>query len=470
MTTLDITSLKFEIVPVNKLKPHPKNPKIHSQDQIDGIAKSITLNGWGRPILATRDLTIIAGHATTQAAKSLGMTEVPVVILDISPERAITLMLADNRYAEMAETDTERLALIFQELQLDFPDMDLEGSTGYSLSEITKFMPTPEAEDDGYDAPEEYQAIKDPVTRRGDLYILGPHRLLCGDSTNPRDLKTLMNGQKAQMTFTDPQYNVNYDQKNGSPRKEAPKSGLQNNTILNDNMSTEEFQRFMDKVCRAIFEHCKGPVYICMSCKEWPRIHKAFEDAGGHWSSTIIWNKSNFVLSRKDYHPKFEPILYGWEQPAPDLVPDYEPILYGWREGDQVKHLESRSKSDVWEFKKPAKNVEHPTMKPIELVAEAIGNSSDMGDTVLDLFGGAGSTLIAAHQLGRQAYLMELDPKYCDVIVNRWQQYTGEKAVRIPAPDTQLTDGDQGEEEDPEEENRAPAMTDIIHDPEVGTY
>jgi DNA modification methylase len=366
------------------------------------------------------------------AADQIGMPEVPVIWTDMDPGRALILMLADNRLAELADNDPEALALVFQELKYDYSGLDIT-ATGYSLQEIGKFIPDGgDAEEDDYDAPEAYQAIEEPITKPGDLYTLGQHRVLCGDATRPEDIRTLMQGKRARLAVTDPPYNVNYDQKDGSPRKEPPKSGMTNNKILNDNMSQADFKRFLDQVMARLFEACGGPVYIFMSCKEWPRIQAAFEEAGGHWSSTIIWNKSNFVLSRKDYHPKFEPILYGWQEPEAGTVPDYEPILYGWREGTQPQHLIERNKSDVWDVKKPGKSIEHPTMKPVELIGEAIKNSSDLGDLVLDPFLGSGTTLIAADQLGRTCYGLELDPKYCDVIVQRWEKQTGQKATRIP--------------------------------------
>lgn len=436
----------IKIIDIDRLRPHPLNPKVHSQDQIEKISRSIEVNGWGRSILVTPNddgetYTIIAGHATTKAAEYLGMEQVPAVVATITPEQAIALMVADNRLAELADTDAEALGLIFSHLSQEYPDMDLEASTGYDHKEIIQFMPDggDTWEDESYDAPAEYQAIEEPVTQRGDLWLLGNHRLLCGDSTNPRDVATLMNGKEAKLCFTDPPYNVNYDQKNGSPRKQAPKSGLKNNTIMNDNMSRADFKRFLDKVIASIFAVNRGPVYICMSCKEWATVMGAFEEAGGHWSSTIIWNKSNFVLSRKDYHPKFEPIVYGWAEQE-ELNPDFQPILYGWKEGHEVRHLITRSESDVWDVAKPGRNVDHPTMKPIELVGRAIKNSSELNDIVVDFFHGSGSTTMAADQLGRICYGMELDPKYVDVAVKRWEEATGKEAVRIPNPNNNLAD------------------------------
>lgn len=428
-----IDQLELEIIDVEDLKPNPSNPNTHTAEQIDRICVSIKENGWGPAILANKDGMIIAGHGRLQAARKLGLAQVPVQYTDMDPGQALLLMIADNRLAELSDRDPEQLALVFQEIQAYYPDLNIEAS-GYTIDEIDKFIPDGAGQitDDDWDTDAAYAAAQEStITQPGDLWILGPHRLLCGDSTSPEDVARLMNSETAKMAFQDPPYNVAYDQKNGSPRKEAPKSGLTNNTIMNDDMSTADFKQFLDAIMARTFEACTGPVYICMSCQEWPRLMSAFEEAGGHWSSTIIWNKSNFVLSRKDYHPKFEPILYGWHRGLQEIRPDYTPILYGWREGDKIEHLDARNKSDVWDFAKPARNAEHPTMKPLELCAEAIRNSSGLGDLVVDLFGGSGSTLIAADQLGRACYTMELDPKYADVIVHRWETQTGQQAVRI---------------------------------------
>lgn len=431
-TTPDLQGRRHESVRIEDLRKHPKNPKIHSQEQILKIATSIKDNGWGKDILITADNTIIAGHATVEAAKTIGMEEVPATVLeDISPDRALALLIADNRMADLAENDTEALAAALMELR-DVIDIE---ATGYTEDDLQEFMPDGEqdAEDDGYDAPEEYQAIDEPVTQAGDVWLMGEHRIMCGDSTDQRQVARLMNGRTAKMAFTDPPYNVDYNQDKSPMGK--PKGVAADTKIMNDKMGRPEFGRFLDLIIKRLFEAVDGVFYICMSCKEWPRVMAAFEENGGHWSSTIIWNKSSFVLSRKDYHPKFEPILYGWKEPDEGKTPDYTPILYGWVEGSTPQHLESRSKSDIWEIKKPTKNVEHPTMKPIELVGEAINNSSDLGDLVVDLFSGSGTTVIAAEQLGRVCYTMEMDPKYCDVTVHRWEEHTGRTAERIPAAD-----------------------------------
>lgn len=355
---------------------------------------------------------------------------VPVIWTDVDAGKALVLLLADNRLSELAEVDPEKLGEVLKVLSVDYTNINIE-ATGYTLTEISKFIPDGgQPHEDNFNTEAALEEIKEPETRPGDLWLLGPHRLLCGDARDPSTLKALMNGRKAKLCVTDPPYNVAYDQASNvnPPTKHRP-----GDLIKNDSMTRPQFEDFLKAVMRSLFSVCDGPFYIFMSCQEWPRIHAAFEAAGGHWSSTIIWSKSNHVISRKDYHPKFEPILYGWKEPAPGVVPDYRPILYGWKEGAQVQHLEARNKSDIWEIGKPASNPDHPTSKPIELMAEPIKNSSSLGDIIVDLFLGSGSCLIAAEQLGRVCYGLELEPVYCDLIKKRWEELTGKTAVRIPA-------------------------------------
>ena len=234
---------------------------------------------------------------------------------------------------------------------------------------------------------------------------------MCGDSTKREDVALLMDGEQADMVFTDPPWNVNY----GAVEK-GNAMGYKPRTILNDFMGTEDFKQFMLSVFKNMNEFSKeGCVtYVVMSAQEWGNLMLTLLQSGYHWSSTIIWNKDRLVLSRKDYHTKYEPIFYGWKEGAPRLHP-----------------LEDRKQSDVWDIERPHVSEEHPTMKPIVLVARAIQNSSNKNDLILDLFGGSGSTLIASEQTGRVNYSMELDPKYCQTIINRWEQHTGQKAEKI---------------------------------------
>jgi DNA modification methylase len=264
----------------------------------------------------------------------------------------------------------------------------------------------PEVHEDDY----EVEVPEEPKAKRGDIYQLGNHRLMCGDSTSIEDVEKLMDGGKADMGFTDPPWNVNY----GAVDK-GNAMGYKPRTILNDFMGTEDFKEFMNRAFASLnFAMKDGAMtYVVMSAQEWGNMMLTLAQNNYHWSSTIIWNKDSLVLSRKDYHTK------------------YEPIWYGWKEGTRLCPLEDRKQSDVWDIPRPKKSEEHQTMKPVELVARAIKNSSKQGDVVIDLFGGSGTTLIASEETNRCCRMMELDPKYVDVIVNRWETLTGKEAVLL---------------------------------------
>lgn len=246
---------------------------------------------------------------------------------------------------------------------------------------------------------------------------------MCGDSTNARDVAVLMDGNRADLIWTDPPWNVNY----GADQKHPSWKSRQ---ILNDKMSAEDFYAFM----QAAFSNMRsvlrpgGAAYVAMSAQEWGTMMGVMSGLDFHWSSTIIWAKDSLVLSRKDYHTQYEPIWHGWAD-DPDAPGQYDPIWYGWAEGGPHMALQDRKQSDLWQIPRPKRSVEHPTMKPIELIGRALENSSKVGDVVIDLFGGSGSTLIAAEQLKRRCCMMELDPKYVDVIVARWEALTGKEAV-----------------------------------------
>ena len=250
---------------------------------------------------------------------------------------------------------------------------------------------------------------EEPKSKLGDVYKLGNHRVMCGDSCVQDDVDKLMDGELADMVFTDPPWNVNYGADDKHPSWKP-------RTILNDFMGTEDFANFMNSAFKQINLHSKDgcPTYVVMSAQEWGNMMLSLATNDYHWSSTIIWNKNSLVLSRKDYHTKYEPIWYGWKGGAPRLMP-----------------LEDRKQSDVWDIDRPTKSELHPTTKPIELLEIPIKNSSKPANIVLDLFGGSGSTLIASEKLNRHARLMELDPKYVDVIVKRWEDFTGDTAELV---------------------------------------
>jgi len=395
---------KIEHWPLARLLPYARNARTHSDEQVAQIAASIVEFGFTNPCLVGADGVLVAGHGRLAAARKLGLETVPVVVLDhLSPTQRRALVLADNRIAENAGWDDAMLRTELEALQADGFDLDLTGFDPDALAELLAGEETDQAgEVDDDDVPEEAVAV---VSRPGDVWLLGEHRVLCGDATDPESYVRLLPGERADMVFIDPPYNVDYansakDKLRGTQRP-----------ILNDNLGAA-FHDFLLAALTPIVAHCRGAIYIAMSSGELDTLQAAFRAAGGHWSTFVIWAKNTFTLGRADYQRQFEPILYGWP------------------EGAQRHWCGDRDQGDVWQIKKPQRNDLHPTMKPVELVERCIRNSSRPGDVVLDSFGGSGTTLIAAHKSGRRARLMELDPKYVDVIVRRWQTWSGESAVR----------------------------------------
>jgi len=397
-------SLKLEYRAIDLLIPYARNAKQHSENQIAQIAASIREFGWGAPILVDARNNVVAGHGRLLAARQLGLSEVPVVPLDhLTDIQRRALILADNKIGENASWETELLALELAELKESGVDLS---TTGFSQDEWAQLLAGEEpnnagaADDDAIPAVEEVA-----ISRAGDVWQLGSHRLLCGDATDPVSYTRLMGESVADMVFTDPPYNVNYA--NSAKDKMRGKD----RAILNDNLGAR-FRDFLLSALKPLIAHCRGGIYIAMSSSELDTLQSAFREAGGHWSTFIIWAKHTFTLGRADYQRQYEPILYGWPQ------------------GAERHWCGDRDQSDVWNIKKPQKNDLHPTMKPVELVERAIRNSSRPGNVILDPFGGSGTTLIAAEKSGRSSRVMELDPKYVDVIVRRWQAWTGQQAVR----------------------------------------
>ena len=397
---------QVEMWQVADLVPYAKNARQHPPEQIDQIAASMERFGFTIPMLVAEDGTIIAGHGRLMAAAQLGLAEVPVMVArGWSEEDRRLYTLADNRLAEIAEWDPEMLRIEIGELREDFgiEDMSLIGFSAEDLAEILPdaLIDTTGGLTDPDDVPEVPEA---PVTRPGDVWLMGKHRLLCGDSTVATDVQKVLGDVKADLCFCDPPYNVDYAGGVG-----AEKAG-KGRRIKNDSLG-DGFGQFLYDACVLINAHTDGAVYICMSSSELQTLQAAFKSAGGHWSTFIIWAKDRFTLGRADYQRQ------------------YEPILYGWPEGVKRHWCGDRDQGDVWNIERPHKNDLHPTMKPVALVERAIRNSSRKGDLVFDPFGGSGTTLIAAEKTGRHASLIELDPKYVDVIVRRWQVFTGETAV-----------------------------------------
>ena len=395
---------KIEQWPTTKLLPYARNARTHSDQQVAQIAASIAEFGFTNPILSGSDGVIVAGHGRLAAAQKLGLAVVPVVVLDhLTPTQRRALVIADNRIAENAGWDDAMLRVELADLQSNDFDLVLTGFDADELLEIMAGEETSTAGNTDHDAVPDVPET--PVSRLGDVWICGKHRVLCGDATHEASYVALLGSERVSMVFQDPPYSVNYA--NSAKDKLRGK----NRPILNDNLG-EDFGPFLVAALTPMLARCDGAVYIAMSSSELDTLQSAFRAAGGHWSTFIIWAKNTFTMGRADYQRQ------------------YEPILYGWREGSRRHWCGDRDQGDVWQIKKPVKNDLHPTMKPVELVERAIRNSSRPGDTVLDCFAGSGTTLIAAEKSGRVARLMELDPKYVDTIVRRWQDHSGKKATR----------------------------------------
>lgn len=394
--------MKLETIKIASLTPDPQNARTHDDTNLKAIQGSLKEFGQRKPIVITQDNTIAAGNGTVAAAKELGWTDIQAVRVpaDWDAERIKAFALADNKTAELANWNQQILTAQLRELELvGFDIVEL----GFELPEI--LLETQVIEDNIPELPEE------PITVPGDLWKLGEHYLLCGDSTKPSDFEILMQGELADIVVTDPPWNVNYGAvKKGNAMGYVPR------TIMNDHMDEAEWASFVDGFTSnfAAFSKAGAPLYCVMSAQEWPVIDESLRRAGFHWSSTIIWAKDRLVLSRKDYHTQYEPMWYGWNSGGPRLV-----------------ELEDRKQSDLWQIERPSRSELHPTTKPVELITRALQNSSKRGDLLLEPFGGSGSHLIAAEQTNRRCRAMELDPKYCDVIVKRWETLTGLKAELV---------------------------------------
>ncbi len=395
---------RIEVWPADKLVPYDKNPRTHSTEQVSQIAASIAEFGFLNPILVDTAAGIIAGHGRLQAAKQLGLAQVPVVVLDhLTEAQKRAYVIADNKLALNAGWDEDLLRAEMVALSAENFDLPVIGFSDDELADLLADSNVAAGNTDEDAVPE---APVTPVSKPGDLWKLGHHRLLCGDSTVLANVERVLDGQLADMVFTDPPYNVDY----GNTAKDKMRGT--NRTIMNDNLG-EGFEQFLYDSCVNMLTVCKGAVYICMSSSELHTLQKAFIAAGGKWSTFIIWAKNTFTLGRADYQRQYEPILYGWKQGADHF----------W--------CGARNQGDVWFVNKPVRNDLHPTMKPVELVERAVQNSSKSRDIVLDCFGGSGTTIIACEKLNRQCRMIELDPKYADVIVKRWEEFTGKKAELV---------------------------------------
>lgn len=394
-------NLKIEYVDINTLKEYEKNAKLHPQEQIEQIKKSIQEFNMIDPIGVWKDNSIIEGNGRYKACMQLGIKEVPIIRLDhLSDEERKAYTLAHNKLTMNSDFDIDILKTELENLkELDF-DLEL---TGFNIDELDELFKEDEEEQEIIEDDFDIEPPEEPKAKLGDIYQLGNHRLMCGDSTKLEDVEKLMNGNKADMVFTDPPYNVAYE--GGSKKREM---------IKNDKM--DNFYDFLYDTFTNCYLSMKdgSPIYVAHSELERINFTQAFIDSGFKMSSIIIWAKNNSTFSmNKDYKQK------------------HEPIIYGWKQGGNHKWEGGNCEDTLWEIKRPSKSDLHPTMKPIELCARGIKNSSNVNDIVYEPFGGSGSTLMACEQTKRKCYTMELDPKYVDVIIKRWEDYTGKKAVLI---------------------------------------
>lgn len=438
--------MKIENWPLNKLIPYARTLRKHDK-VIDKLAAAIREFGFRVPILAKSDGTIIDGHYRLKAAKAAGLETVPVICTDDLTDAQIkAFRISINRMSELSEWDHDLLKLELEDIiELDY-DVSLTGLE----EDLIKYLLNKIDPNTGLTDPDEIPDAEAPYTTKpGDLWQLGRHRLLCGDSTRQPDVELLMDGKSAHMVFTDPPYNVDY--------KGGTKDALK---IKNDNMKQEEFFDFLCKVFSNMKLACNpgASIYVCYSDAEAINFRSALIKTGWLVKQTIIWVKNQFVLGRQDFHHRHEPILYGWEASAghswyggrnQSTIIEEMPGLEITRIDDEyflnftngvmsvllkmpdyeVISVSDDAVSSVWKINKPLKNKEHPTIKPVAIPTRCLNNSSRAGEYVLDLFLGSGTTLISCEQTGRTCFGMELDPKYADVIVNRWQNFTGRDAI-----------------------------------------
>lgn len=386
---------------IEEIKEYENNPR-NNDNAVEYVARSIKDFGFKIPIIVDKNNVIVAGHTRYKAAKELNLTEVPCIVADdLTDEQIKAFRLVDNKSAELAEWNLELLNIELENIH----DIDMN-LYNFELSELLDNV----IEDDY-----EIELPEEPKTKYGDIYKLGNHYLMCGDSTKESDVAKLMNNNKADLFLTDPPYNValgNHDTPETARQRHRRTDGL---IIMNDKMSDNDFLDFLTKCFSIAKDNMKdgASFYIWHADNESLTFRQALKNSGLELRQTLIWNKNAITLGRQDYQ---------WK---------HEPCLYGWKDGASHSWFSDRSQPTVLDFKKPSKSEDHPTMKPIELFAYQIKNSSKVNDIVLDTFGGSGTSIIACEQLNRLCFTMELDPRYCDVIVDRWETFTNQKVELI---------------------------------------
>lgn len=384
--------MQVKTVSIDQIKPYENNPR-NNDDAVDAVANSIKEFGWQQPIVVDNGGVIIAGHTRYKAAKQLKLKEVPIVVADnLTEEQVNAYRLADNKSGELATWDDDELQEELDKiLDIDMTDFGFDLETELEDDEVI---------DDDY----EEEVPEEPKSKLGQVYQLGRHRLMCGDSTKPEDVKKLMNGVQADLLITDPPYNVNYEGKQDSKM-----------TIKNDHQEADNFYKFLLAAFTNAKDNMKAGAafYIWYASSEAVNFNRSAVDAGLSVRQELIWAKNQMIIGRQDYQ---------WQ---------HEPCLYGWADNGSHSWYSDRKQTTILNFDKPQRSDLHPTMKPIPLFDYQIKNSSKSGDIVLDLFGGSGTTLMACEQDGRNAYLMEFDPRYVDVIIDRWEKFTGKTAKLI---------------------------------------
>lgn len=389
--------MNIQKISIEKLKPAEYNPRKDlkpEDEEYQKIKNSLVEFGYVAPVIINADMTVIGGHQRIKVLKELGYEEIQCIVVDLDKNKEKALNLALNKIS--GEWDNDKLEAILAELKETDIDMNITGFSNDEVDDILKDIIG--SNEDDFDLEEALDEIEEPITKVGDVWLLGKHRLLCGNSTQEEEVMRLMNNQYADMLLTDPPYNVDYE---GTAGK-----------IKNDNMNETEFYNLLIDAFKNMHSVAKAgcPIYVFHADTEGLNFRNAFKNAGFKLAQCLVWVKNTFVMGRQDYQ---------WK---------HEPILYGWKEGKAHYFIDSRSQNTVLEFDKPTRNAEHPTMKPIDLLCYLIKNSSKENNLIVDLFGGSGSSLIAAEQTNRICYTMELDPRYCDVIIKRWETLTGQKA------------------------------------------
>ena len=421
---------------INNIKPYKKNPR-KNEKAIPYVMESIKQFGFKNPVILDKNNVIVAGHTRIESAKRLGITEIPCIYADdLTDEQIKAFRLADNKVAEIAEWD------------IDLLDTELDDILNIDMSDFGFDLDLEDEEEKEIIEDEVPEVPEEPKAKLGDIYQLGNHRLMCGDSTKEEDVAKLMNGVKADLVVTDPPYNVNIGQGGGS----ICSMRIQNHrtdgaTIKNDNMDDSEFNVFLIKAFKNMYESLKdgGVFYVWHGQTKSDIFIQTLRKNQLEIREMLIWNKDRLVMGRQDYQWKHEGCVYGWKEGASHyfvddrkqttVIEDKKPDIKKMKKEELVKLLEEiysdKQSTTIINEERPGISEEHPTMKPVKLIARQVKNSSRIEEKVLDLFGGSGTTLITCEQLNRKCYMMEYDPHYVDVIIQRWENFTGEKAIKL---------------------------------------